>query len=82
MSCPRCGQPNRCAVQQPAAAGVTCAGAGMNAANRSQTSLGGCGTVPDCWCFSVPLTGAQRQELPVSTSCYCEACLRLLTTCG
>lgn len=80
MSCPGCGQPNRCALQQPDAAdGVTGASAGLNADNYSQTSLGGCGTVPGCWCFSITLTGAQQQLLPVSTSCYCEACLRLLT---
>ena len=80
MSCPRCGQPNRCALQQPDAVdGVTCASAGLNAGSCSQTSLGGCGTVPDCWCFSIKLTGAQQQLLPVSTRCYCEECLRLLT---
>ncbi len=64
MSCPRCGADNQCAmVKAPVTA---------NALNQT------CAGDVSCWCFQVPLTVKQREQLPKSASCYCAACLAVL----
>lgn len=64
MSCPRCGADNQCVMAQTT--------------TTAAPSKQGCAGDLSCWCFQVPLTVQQREQLPKSTSCYCATCLAAL----
>ncbi len=67
MSCPRCGADNQCLVERASDVVLSTA-----------VQASGCAGDQSCWCFQVPLTPVQRALLPVSSSCYCAACLDAL----